>query len=99
MPGNQLAADKRPQTTTSMKHSLLPSVSVCLMAASSLLTAGPGRPEPPPAAEYGQDAAAAHGKVPHQLNPDFGKIHAGFGRTRGSLIQYHGGPLILGGNG
>ena len=39
-----------------------------------------------------------HGKIVHQINPDFGALHASRVRT-GSGISYHGGPLILGGNG
>jgi hypothetical protein len=44
------------------------------------------------------DGVEAPGKVVHELNPDFGKLHASRPRS-GSGISYHGGPLILGGTG
>src|SRR5260370_10268152 len=44
--------------------------------------------------EADEDAVEAHSKAVHQLNPDFGKLHASK-PSRGSGISYHGGPLIL----
>jgi len=43
-----------------------------------------------------EDGVKAHGKVVHELNPHFGKLHANR-PIHSSGISYHGGPLILGG--
>src|SRR5690348_10772291 len=43
-----------------------------------------------------RDAAAAHGKVVHQTNPEFGRLRSNR-PSRGTGISYHGGPLIVGG--
>ena len=51
-----------------------------------------------PADDAQDDAVEAHGKVVHETNPDAGNLHASRPK-RGTGISYHGGPLILGGNG
>jgi hypothetical protein len=43
-----------------------------------------------------QDGVQEHGKIVHELNPHFGKLHASR-PSRGTGISYHGGPLILNG--
>jgi len=45
-----------------------------------------------------EDNVEAHGKVVHETNPDSGKLHANRPQ-RGTGISYHGGPLIVAGNG
>lgn len=71
-----------------------------LTACASMLATLPllasGRAPDSAHADADQDGVEAHGKVEHQLNPEFGKLRANRTRT-GSGISYHGGPLILGG--
>ena len=79
-----------------MKNTLLFPTCLSLVATVSLFasdrsvsTRATGRPE------ADEDAVEAHGKIVHETNPDFGKLHSNRPRT-GSGISYHGGPLILG---
>jgi hypothetical protein len=65
------------------------------LAAANLFAADSGKPEKSDQGDDGIDGAQAHGKVIHELNPSFGKLHSN--RPGGGAgISYHGGPLILG---
>jgi hypothetical protein len=60
------------------------------MAATAVFAAEPASPD------QDEDGVEAHGKVVHELNPHFGKLHASK-PSRGSGISYHGGPVMLNG--
>jgi hypothetical protein len=74
-----------------------------LLLSASLVTTlsafGADRSAPSARGDDAQDdAVEAHGKVVHETNPDAGNLHSSRPK-RGTGISYHGGPLILGGNG
>src|SRR6266446_816503 len=79
-----------------MKKALLFSLSASLAAASGLFASEPAATTKSNSGEAEEDAVEAHGKVVHELNPNFGKLRANK-PSGGSGISYHGGPLIVGG--
>ncbi len=79
-----------------MKKFLLCSSALSLMAGLSLFASDHSVAASSDESDAEVDGANAHGKVVHELNPDFGKLHAN--RPRGGTgISYHGGPLLLNG--
>ena len=78
-----------------MKKSLSFSFALCLMTATAALASDHSPANNPHDGADDEDGVKAHGKVVHELNPDFGKLHANR-PSHGSGISYHGGPLILG---
>ena len=75
-----------------MKKSLLLLVSAALLPGASLLASEHGVPTNPRAVAA---VSGGHGKIVHETNPDFGKLHASRPHgAGGSGISYHGGPLI-----
>jgi hypothetical protein len=79
-----------------MKKLLPCSLAVCLMSITAVRASDHADATKSHAPEADEDGVTAHGKVVHELNPDFGKLHANR-PSRGSGISYHGGPLVLGG--
>jgi len=77
-----------------MKKLLPCSLAVCLMTITAVRAADHADATKSHAPEADEDGVTAHGKVVHELNPDFGKLHANR-PSHGSGISYHGGPLIL----
>jgi len=78
-----------------MKKSLLLSLSFSLATVTALFASDHGAVNKHDA-EDDEDGVKEHGKVVHETNPDFGKLHANR-PSRGSGISYHGGPVILNG--
>ena len=81
-----------------MKKLLLCSSALSLIGALSVFASDQSVGDSPDEPDTEVDGAQAHGKVVHELNPHFGKLHANRPRG-GSGISYHGGPLILNGAG
>ena len=76
-----------------MKKRLLLLVSAALVSPVSLFASDHAAVTNPRAVA---ELSEPHGKIVHEINPDFGKLKANRPQ-RGSGISYHGGPLILGG--
>jgi len=77
-----------------MKRLLPCSLAVCLMTITAVRASDHSDANKSHAPEADEDGVTVHGKVVHELNPDFGKLHANR-PSRGTGISYHGGPLIL----
>lgn len=78
-----------------MKKSLLITLLTTIALASALFASDRSQ------SREAADEFQAHGKVVHELNPDFGKLkdnHPGRGGG-GNGISYHGGPIIVSGTG
>lgn len=78
-----------------MKKSVLLTLPTALALATALFASDSQRE-----AADESDGFQAHGKVVHELNPDFGELKASRPRGGGGNgISYHGGPLIVNGTG
>jgi hypothetical protein len=79
-----------------MKKALLFSASATLVAAVSVFASDHSSSTRVSQEDSDEDGVEAHGKVVHELNPEFGKLRASRHRT-GSGISYHGGPVLVSG--